>query len=82
MPFLIIPLYLFLRKERALQDDYRVAVNVVSKLLFRRSRYVQAGRVIIDNKGKQMATLRGSLNKHGDTVSHIVTYWVYLVKHI
>jgi hypothetical protein len=64
MPFLIILLYLFVRKERGLQDDYRVTMNIVAKLLVRTSRYVQAERVIIDNKGKQMDTVRGLLNKH------------------
>ena len=63
MPFLIILLYFFLKKERELQDDYRVAMNIVAKLLVRISLYVQADRVIIDSKGKETDTVRGSLNK-------------------
>ena len=49
-------------------------------LLVRSWRNGQADSVIVDNKGKQMDTVRGSLDKHGDTVSYIVIYCVYLVK--
>jgi hypothetical protein len=52
-----------LRKKSGLQEDFKAAMNIVAQLSIRKSPCVRADRVIIDNKGKQMGTASGSLNK-------------------
>jgi hypothetical protein len=64
MAFLISLRYFFLRRESGLQDDYKAAMNIVTQSLARHSHFIQAATVIIENKGKQMGTVCGSLNKH------------------